>query len=133
MQQQATAAYRTIRQKTASPRELEAGLLLAAAGRLQTHREAGILRVADLVPALTYNCKLWTILMTSAMREPDRLPPGLSTVVVELGLYVIRQTAAALAGPTLTAALAPLPALIAVNRTVATGLRGSAATDGLRP
>ena len=85
------------------------------------------------MPALTYNCKLWTILMTSAMREPDRLPPGLSTVVVELGLYVIRQTAAALAGPTLTAALAPLPALIAVNRTVATGLRGSAATDGLRP
>ncbi len=41
MQQQATEAYRLVRQKTATPRELEAGLLLAAAAHLQSSTAAG--------------------------------------------------------------------------------------------
>ena len=123
MQQQAATAYQTIRQKTATPREVEAGLLLTAAGRLQAHFDEGIIRVGDLTLAATYNYKIWTILTACALRQDGRMPVQIARGLVELGLYVVRETAACLSATSPRDAVSHLPALIAINRSVAMGLR----------
>ena len=74
--QQAANAYSKIAQATHSPRELEAAVLMKAASRLQTIRDDWDGRQRELFEALTYNRKLWTILVSSATDAGNPLPAG---------------------------------------------------------
>lgn len=126
MLHQATDAYQRARRTTASPRELEASLLLAAAASLQA---AGCRPVTDperrdeLSRAMTFNCKIWTVLVTSSMRTDSPVPASIRQSVAELGLFVIDRTAKAFQDAD-ALSLADVGVLVDINRRIAAGLRG---------
>lgn len=116
-------AYGAIALQTANPRELEAGLLLDAAARLQQIQDSWDSRHPELDAALLNNRKLWTIFMSSVASPDNPLPAGVRQNVVNLGLFVLKQTMATLANPRPES----LRALININRELAAGLNNRAA------
>ena len=118
--QDAAKTYGAIAKQTASPRELEADLLLTAAARLQAIRDSWERNQSQLDAALQYNRKLWSIFMTSATSPDNALPAGVRQNVANLGIFVFNQTLAVLANPKPE----NLGALININRQLAAGLRG---------
>ena len=70
----AAGTYARTATETASPRELEATLLLRAAGKLQAVREAWSDKPTGLSEALLYNRRLWILLMDAVMRDDNKLP-----------------------------------------------------------
>jgi flagellar protein FlaF len=82
--QQAARAYGKVANQTASPRELEADLLLSAAARLQAIRDGWDDKSPDLDAALLYNRKLWSVFVTSATSTENPLPAGLRQNVANL-------------------------------------------------
>ena len=128
MQYQGSEAYRQTRQKTAAPRELEAALLLAAAAHLQVvanslTEERQLRYCPTFRRAVTFNAKIWTILVTSAMRPDNALPQPMRQSIAELGLFVIGRTAHLFHELSANAAGEAVPVLIEINRLVASGLR----------
>ena len=128
MQQKATDFYQRTRQKTAPPRELEAGLLLLAAAHLQSAIASGFdpgdpAKGQALARAMTFNCKIWTILATCAMRADSALPQQVRQELAELGLFVIGRTANLLQDFVNSAVTESVAVLIEINRTIASGLR----------
>jgi flagellar protein FlaF len=120
--QHAAQTYTSISSKTASPRELEADLLLNAAARLQAIHDGWDNKRYELDGALLFNRKLWSIFVTSATSEENQLPAGVRQNVANLGLFVFKQTLAILADPKPE----PLDSLIIINRELAAGLLGRA-------
>lgn len=118
----AAQAYGTTATKTASPRELEADLLLSAAARLQAIRDGWANKHSELDAALIYNRKLWSIFVTSATSPENPLPPGMRQNVANLGIFVFKQTMAILIDPKPE----NLGSLININRELAAGLLGRA-------
>jgi flagellar protein FlaF len=116
--QQAARAYGKVANQTASPRELEADLLLSAAARLQAIRDGWDDKSPDLDAALLYNRKLWSVFVTSATSTENPLPAGLRQNVANLGIFVFKQTMAVLADPKPE----NLGSLININRELAAGL-----------
>jgi flagellar protein FlaF len=119
--QQATSAYAKVAQAAQPPRELEAMVLMKSAARLQAIRDAWEGRSADLGEALTYNRKLWTILVTSATGEENPLPPAVKQNVASLGMFVFTHTITLMGAPSPDR----LGILIDINRELAAGLRGN--------
>ena len=115
---QATRAYGAIANKTASPRELEADLLLNAAARLQAIRDGWDDKSPELDAALLFNRKLWSVFVTSATSAENPLPISLRQNVANLGIFVFKQTLAVLADPKPE----NLGSLISINRELAAGL-----------
>lgn len=120
--QSAAQAYATTANKTASPRELEANLLLRAASRLQAVREAGDGRDNELDDALVFNRKLWSVFLTSVTETDNPLPAEIRQNIVNLGVFVLSRTLA-MATDRNANQLAPL---ITINREVAAGLMARA-------
>ncbi|MBI3705003.1 MAG: flagellar biosynthesis regulator FlaF [Rhizobiales bacterium] len=118
----ATQTSGTIDQKAASPRDLEADLLLTAATRLQAIRDGWDSKRAELDAALFYNRQLWSIFVTSATSAENSLPTGLRQNVANIGLFVFKQTLSTLIDPKPE----NLGSLISINRELAAGLRGRA-------
>jgi flagellar protein FlaF len=118
----AAQAYGTVARQVASPRELEATLLLKAASRLQAVQDGWDRTKPELDDALRYNRKLWTIFVTSITTPDHPLPLEVRQNVANLGLFVLNQTISILADPQ-PGRLAPL---ISINRELAAGLRGAA-------
>lgn len=116
--QTAALAYGQMQQKTAGPRDLEADLLMRAASKLQTAHDDW--DNADLHGALSYNRRLWTILVTSATAEDNPLPQQIKNNIANLGLFIFNRTVDTEAAPE-PGKLSPL---ISINREVAAGLRG---------
>ncbi|HEY1474439.1 MAG TPA: flagellar biosynthesis regulator FlaF [Pseudolabrys sp.] len=114
----ATRAYSAVANKTASPRELEADLLLTAAARLQAIRDRWSDKNTELNAALLFNRKLWSIFVTSATSAESPLPAGLRQNVANLGIFVFKQTLAVQADPKPE----NLGSLININRELAAGL-----------
>jgi flagellar protein FlaF len=75
---------------------------------------------ADLDAALTYNRKLWTILLSSVTREDNPLPREIRQNIVNLGLFIFKHTFAIM----IDTDPAKLQVLININREIAAGLRG---------
>jgi flagellar biosynthesis activator protein FlaF len=121
--QNAAEAYGQVAKQTASPRNLEANLLLQAASRLQAVRDADGGRGADLNGALLFNRRLWSMFLTTVTNPENPLPAAIRQNVANLGLFVMNQTL------NLTADPKPerLRLLIDINREVAAGLMGRAA------
>jgi flagellar biosynthesis activator protein FlaF len=118
--QSAAQAYGTVAKQIASPRELEADLLLKAAARLQAIHDGWDGKRSDLTNALLYNRKLWSIFLTSVTGTEHPLPVAIRQNVANLGLFVMNQTVAILREPQ----RAQLVALININRELAAGLLG---------
>lgn len=113
------AAARTA-QSVVSPRELEASLLIKAATRLQIVADEWSLRARELDEALTYNRRLWTLLVKAVIAEDNPLPVGIKTNILGLANFIFNQTFKIAAEPQPQA----LGVLIAINRDIAAGLRG---------
>ena len=104
----------------ASPRELEASLLLKAAARLQAVVDRWDENKSDLNDALTYNRKLWTLFLGSAVDSDNPLPLEIRQNVANLGMYIMSQTVSLTSNPQVSV----LRSLVNINRELAAGLRG---------
>jgi flagellar protein FlaF len=115
----AAQAYQSVATRSASPRDLEADLLLQAAARLQAVQDGWDGARATLDEALSFNRKLWAIFLTSATSGDNPLPTDVRQNVANLGLFVMNQTVSVLADPKPER----LTILIGINRELAAGLR----------
>ena len=115
----AAQAYGSIATQVASPRKLEADLLLKAASRLQAVQDGWDKTRPELEETLLFNRRLWEFFLTSMASDDNPLPLEIRQNVANLGLFVIRQTIAMLATPNPEL----LSALININRELASGLR----------
>jgi flagellar protein FlaF len=116
----AANAYSKVAQATQSPRELEAHVLLKAATRFQAIRDDWESRAKDLDEALTYNRKIWTVIVSSVTRPENPLPKPIKQNVANLGLFVFNHTLSLMSD----AKPERLGILININRELAAGLRG---------
>jgi len=114
----AARLYGNVARQIASPRDLEAGLLLEAASRLQAVRDDWNGKRKNLDNALRYNRQLWTIFMTAVTGNDNRLPKEIRQNVANLGLFVMKQTIATIGDPKPE----QLGSLININREIAGGL-----------
>ncbi len=106
--------------QTASPRDLEASLLLKAAARLQTVHENWDARGGALDEALLYNRKLWSVFLTSLTDQKHPLPREVRQNLANLGVFVMKQTVSMMTDPRRE----KLSPLININREIAAGLQG---------
>jgi len=126
MQQQGALAYQQVGKQTVNPRELEANLLSKSASNLQRVRDnwEGASRT-DLVAALRFNRRLWTVFMSSMADPANPLPRDVRENVANLAIFIAKHT--------LTLQLEPaaqkLDVLININRQLAAGLRASPAAE----
>jgi flagellar protein FlaF len=120
--QNAAKAYGTVAQQTASPRDLEAQLLLRAASRLQNVHDHWESQRAALDNALLFNRKLWTVFMTSATNKDNPLPAEVRQNIANLGIFVMNHTLQVMGNPQPER----LRSLININRQLAAGLSGNA-------
>ena len=116
----AYAAAAKSAQSVVSPRDLEASLLIKAATRLQSVADDWSNRERELDEALTYNRKLWTLLVSAVIAEDNPLPVGIKQNILGLANFIFNQTIMIAANPQPTA----LGALVSINRDIAAGLRG---------
>jgi flagellar protein FlaF len=120
--QYAANAYSKVAQTTQSPRELEASILMKAATRLQGIREDWEGRAKELDDALTFNRKLWTVLVSSVTRPDNPLPGPIKQNIANLGLFIFSHTLSLMSD----AKPERLGILVTINREIAAGLRGLA-------
>lgn len=116
--QTAAQAYGRIQQATVNPRDLEANLLMKAASKLQSAHDDWA--NADIDGALTYNRRLWTLLVTAVTAEDNPLPQQIKENIANLGIFIFNRTLSIETAPE----PAKLPTLISINREIAAGLRG---------
>jgi flagellar protein FlaF len=120
--QSAAQAYGNTARQISSPRELEAGLLLQAASRLQAVQESWEGRQIELNGALLYNRKLWSIFLTSITDQGNPLPREIRQNLANLGIFVLKQTLNLMINPEPDA----IKPLININREIAAGLLAKA-------
>lgn len=120
--QQAAAAYGKIAQTTQSPRELEATLLLRAAMKLQTIQDDWDARKNDLIDALDYNRKLWTVLADSMHADDNPLPEPIKQNILQLAAAIFQRTYELMFEPKPERIIL----LVNINRGIAAGLRAKA-------
>lgn len=123
----ASSAYAKTAQKTASPRELEAQLLLKAAAKIQMIVDGTTSDPEEIQDALRYNRRLWTILLSSLTDATNPLPIEIRQNMANLALFQVSHTRAVELEPDPAA----MPVLVNINRRIAEGLRsGPAAPAG---
>jgi len=110
-----------VAKQTGTPRELEASLLVNAAGMLQSAKENCTARSSALGEALAYNRRLWSIFASAVADPKSPLPIEIRNNIASLSVFIFHQTLEAESKP----AADKLSALIRINREVAAGLRGS--------
>jgi flagellar biosynthesis repressor protein FlbT len=116
----AARAYARVQKETASPRELEASLLLKAAAKLQAVQESwNGKKPSGLDEALVYNRRLWTVLIDAVIRDDNMLPATVRDNLKKLGMFVMGETFAMTTQPKPK----HLNSLIKINRGIAAGLR----------
>lgn len=115
----AAKAYAKAAKEVAAPRELEAGLLLQAAAKLQAVQESWKKKPVGLDDALLYNRRLWTVFLDSVTRDDCQLPAPLRENLKTLGAFVMCETYSLMTKPQPK----HLTSLIKINRQIAAGLR----------
>jgi flagellar protein FlaF len=113
-------AYSNTQRTAVGPRDREAMLLIKAASQLQLVKDNWDDHKQTLRTALTYNRKLWTVLVTSIGREENDLPLAIKNNVGSLGVFIFRQTLDMESKPDPE----KLNTLISINRELAAGLHG---------
>ena len=120
--QYARNAYSKVAIEIASPRDLEANLLLTGAAKLRAALDAWRGGASELDDALLFNRRLWTVFIDAVMREDNKLPAGVRANVLNLGMLVMTNIFSAMTKPRPE----DLESIIKINRGIATGLRGKA-------
>ena len=115
---EAARLYGNVAKQISSPRDLEASLLLEAAAKLQAVRDDWTGKRNNLDTALRHNRRLWSVFMTAVTSNDNPLPNEIRQNVANLGLFVMKQTIAAIANPKPE----QLGSLISINRELAGGL-----------
>ena len=118
----AAKAYAKVAIETASPRELEANLLLTAAAKLQAVLDSWRDKPTGLNDALMYNRRLWTVLIDALIREDNKLPAKVRDNLTRLGVWIMAETFSLMTKPKPD----HLKSIIKINRGIAAGLRGKA-------
>jgi flagellar protein FlaF len=118
----ASNAYAKAAMETASPRALEANLLLQAAAKLQAVHDSWRDKPPGLNDALLYNRRLWTVFLDAVMSESNRLPVAVRENVMRLGVYVMAETFSLMTNPKPD----HLTSIIKINRGIAASLRDKA-------
>jgi flagellar biosynthesis repressor protein FlbT len=119
----ASKAYAKIANETASPRELEAGLLLKAAAQLQAIYDSWRdKQPKGLNDALMFNRRLWVVFIDAVVQDDNRLPLSIRQNIANLGVFVMGETFSLLTKPRPE----HLASLIKINRSIAAGLRAKA-------
>jgi flagellar protein FlbT len=118
----AANAYAKTALETASPRELEASLLLQAAAKLQAVHDSWRDKPSGLDAALLYNRRLWTIFLDALMSEGNKLPVAVRDNLRRLGMFIMAETFSLMTNPKPE----QLTSIININRGIAAGLRGKA-------
>ncbi len=112
-----TNAYRRTSKLAPSPRAAEAEAFIKAA-RLLNQARTGAFDYDAYASALRFNQTLWTIIQADLGRDGSHLPAGLRRDILNLSLYVDKQTIKALSDPKAEY----LGALVEIDRTIARGL-----------
>ena len=112
-----TDAYRQTSKLALPPRVVEAEAFIKAA-RLLNQAKTGSFDYDAYASALRFNQTLWTIIQADLGRDGSRLPAGLRSDILNLSLYVDKQTLKALSDPKAEY----LGALVEIDRTIARGL-----------
>jgi flagellar biosynthesis repressor protein FlbT len=115
----AVNAYAKTTVETASPRALEANLLLQAAAKLQAVHDAWPDNTRGLDDALLYNRRLWTVFLDAVTNEANKLPEQTRENIRRLGVYVMAETFSMMTKPKPQ----HLRSIIKINRGLAAGLR----------
>ncbi|HUC48128.1 MAG TPA: flagellar biosynthesis regulator FlaF [Xanthobacteraceae bacterium] len=115
----AVNAYAKATVETASPRALEANLLLQAAAKLQAVHDSWSDKPRGLDDALLYNRRLWTVFLDAVTSEGNRLPEETRENIRRLGVYVMAETFSMMTQPKPQ----HLKSMIKINRGLAAGLR----------
>jgi len=118
----ASKAYAKVAKDTASPRELEAALLLKAAAQLQEVHDSWRDKPTGLDEALLYNRRLWTVFVDALMSKDNKLPAQIRENLIKLGAFVMGETFAVMTKPKPE----HIKSIIKINRGLAAGLRGKA-------
>ena len=112
-----TDAYRQTSRLALSPRAAEAEAFSKAA-RLLNQARTGSFDYDAYASALRFNQTLWTLIQADLGADATHLPAGLRHDILNLSLYVDKQTIKALADPRAE----HLGALVEIDRTIARGL-----------
>ena len=120
--QHASKAYAKVAKETAGPRELEAGLLLKAAAKLQAVHDSWSDKPSGLNDALLYNRRLWTVFIDAVTRDDNQLPRAVRSNLTQLGAFVLGETFSLMTKPK----PGHLKSIIKINRGIAAGLGGKA-------
>jgi flagellar protein FlaF len=115
----ASKAYAKVAKEVAAPRELEATLLLKAAGKLQAVYDSWVDKPVGLHEALGYNRRLWSVLIDAVQHEGNRLPVAIRENLTKIGAFVLGETFALLTKPKPE----HLQSIIRINRGIAAGLQ----------
>jgi flagellar biosynthesis repressor protein FlbT len=115
----AANAYAKTTVETASPRALEANLLLQAAAKLQAVHDSWSDKPRGLDDALLYNRRLWTIFIDAVSNDSNKLPQETRDNIKRLGIYVMAETFSLMTKPKPE----HLQSIIKINRGLAAGLR----------
>ena len=126
---QAAQAYSKTARATVTPRQLEAGLLLKAAHKLQHVKENWDSHNSTLHDALYYNRKLWTVLVTSVTRPENPLSQPIKQNIANLGMFIFDRTIAVQINPDPQ----KLDILISINKDIAAGLSATPAGSEQTP
>jgi flagellar protein FlbT len=118
----ASKAYAKTAKDTASPRDLEASLLLQAAAKLQEVHDSWRDEPAGLNDALMFNRRLWTVFLDSVSRDDNHLPVTIRDNLTKIGAFVMGETFSLMTKPKQR----HLKSIIKINRGIAAGLRSKA-------
>jgi len=117
-----STAYARVAEQVSSARELEARALLAAARRfkdIQTNWNSGH---SDLLPALRFNRRLWSIFVGAATKEDCPHAQDVRQNIANIGVFIFDRTMDIEFSP----AREKLDALIDINLNIAAGLGAAA-------
>jgi flagellar protein FlaF len=122
---QAVNAYNKALTELATPRQLEARLLLKAAATLQRVLDSWADKPSGLNEAVLYNRRLWIVFIDAVIRDDNKLPIALRQNILNIAAFVMAETFSLMTRPKPE----HLANIIRINRRIAAGLRGRAVTQ----
>jgi flagellar protein FlaF len=115
--QNGAQAYAKTANTTATPRDLEASLLIQAANKLQAVAN-GAVTAEEIREAVRYNRRLWTLLSASATAAENPLPRQIKENIGNIAIFVLGHCVELEAMPDPKR----MGSLININRELAAGL-----------
>lgn len=113
----ALQSYSRVQSSAMSPKQAEVMAFNRAASLLKKASE-NIANYPSYAAALQFNLRLWTAVQAELVENRDRVPDPIRTQILDLSLFVDKQTMAALGQPNAES----LNALIEIDMSMAEGL-----------